>query len=103
VLRAASLTEAKAIAEEDTMVRGGISDIRARQLAHEQSPKRLPPQHPAGAPPMSEQLIRVGYCLSLSGPLGSNGKTARVAHQIWEQDVNRKGGLLGRRDTGCAR
>jgi branched-chain amino acid transport system substrate-binding protein len=46
---------------------------------------------------MSEQSIRIGYCLSLSGPLASNGKTARVAHQIWEQDVNRKGGLLGRK------
>lgn len=46
---------------------------------------------------MSEQPIRIGYCLSLSGPLASNGKTARLAHQIWEQDVNRKGGLLGRK------
>jgi len=46
---------------------------------------------------MSEQPIRIGYCLSLSGPLASNGKTARLAHQIWENDVNRKGGLLGRK------
>jgi branched-chain amino acid transport system substrate-binding protein len=45
---------------------------------------------------MSQQPIRIGYCLSLSGALASNGKTARVAHQIWQQDVNRKGGLLGR-------
>jgi branched-chain amino acid transport system substrate-binding protein len=46
---------------------------------------------------MSEQPIRIGYCLSLTGPLASNGKTARLAHQIWEQDVNRNGGLLGRK------
>jgi branched-chain amino acid transport system substrate-binding protein len=46
---------------------------------------------------MSERPIRIGYCLSLSGPLASNGKTARLAHQIWQDDVNRKGGLLGRR------
>src|SRR5258707_13208379 len=46
---------------------------------------------------MSEQPIRIGYCLSLSGPLASNGRTARLAHQIWENDVNRKGGLLGRK------
>jgi branched-chain amino acid transport system substrate-binding protein len=45
---------------------------------------------------MSEQPIKIGYCLSLSGALASNGKTARLAHQIWEQDVNRRGGLLGR-------
>src|SRR6266481_3251866 len=46
---------------------------------------------------MSQQPIRIGYCLSLTGPLASNGKTARLAHQIWENDVNRKGGLLGRK------
>lgn len=46
---------------------------------------------------MSDQPIRIGYCLSLTGPLASNGKTARLAHQIWMEDVNRKGGLLGRR------
>jgi branched-chain amino acid transport system substrate-binding protein len=46
---------------------------------------------------MTEQPIRIGYCLSLSGPLASNGKTARLAHQIWERDVNQKGGLLGRK------
>src|ERR1700752_3946571 len=46
---------------------------------------------------MSEQPVRIGYCLSLSGALASNGKTARLAHQIWENDVNRKGGLLGRK------
>lgn len=45
---------------------------------------------------MTEQPIKIGYSLSLSGPLASNGKTARRAHQIWEHDVNRKGGLLGR-------
>lgn len=45
---------------------------------------------------MREQPIRIGYCLSLSGALASNGKTARLAHQMWQQDVNRRGGLLGR-------
>ena len=45
---------------------------------------------------MTEQPIKIGYCLSLSGPLASNGKTARLAHQIWQEDVNRRGGLLGR-------
>jgi branched-chain amino acid transport system substrate-binding protein len=45
---------------------------------------------------MSEQPIKIGYCLSLTGGLASNGRTARLAHRIWEQDVNRKGGLLGR-------
>jgi branched-chain amino acid transport system substrate-binding protein len=46
---------------------------------------------------MNAQPIRIGYCLSLTGPLASNGKTARLAHQIWERNVNRKGGLLARK------
>src|SRR5580693_7081639 len=45
---------------------------------------------------MSETPIRIGYCLSLSGPLASNGRTARLAHQIWAEGVNARGGLLGR-------
>jgi branched-chain amino acid transport system substrate-binding protein len=46
---------------------------------------------------MSEKTIRMGYSLSLTGPLASNGKTARLAHEIWADDVNRRGGLLGRK------
>lgn len=46
---------------------------------------------------MSAQTIRIGYGLSLTGPLASNGAAARLAHQIWAEDVNRKGGLLGRK------
>src|SRR6201988_4378037 len=45
---------------------------------------------------MSEQPFRIGYCLSLSGALASNGKTARLAHQIWQEHVNRNGKLLSR-------
>ena len=40
--------------------------------------------------------IKIGYSLSLSGPLGANGQTAFLAQRIWEEDVNRRGGLLGR-------
>src|SRR5580698_381443 len=46
---------------------------------------------------MNDKSIRIGYCLSLSGPLASNGKTASLAHQIWAEGVNRRGGLLGRK------
>jgi len=45
---------------------------------------------------MDTAPLRVGYCLSLSGALASNGKTARLAHEIWREDVNARGGLLGR-------
>jgi branched-chain amino acid transport system substrate-binding protein len=40
--------------------------------------------------------IKIGYSLSLSGPLAANGQTARLAHEIWQDDVNARGGLLGR-------
>jgi len=47
--------------------------------------------HPSSSP------IRLGYCLSLSGPVGGNGQAARLAHEIWLEGVNKRGGLLGRR------
>ena len=40
--------------------------------------------------------IRIGYCLSLTGPLAGNSKSARLAHAIWQENVNGHGGLLGR-------
>jgi len=40
--------------------------------------------------------IRIGYCLSLSGPLAGNSRSARLSHEIWRDDVNARGGLLGR-------
>ncbi|MET3892680.1 branched-chain amino acid transport system substrate-binding protein [Bosea sp. OAE506] len=40
--------------------------------------------------------VRIGYCLSLSGPLAGNSRSARLAHEIWRDDVNARGGLLGR-------
>jgi branched-chain amino acid transport system substrate-binding protein len=40
--------------------------------------------------------IRIGYCLSLTGPVAGNTRSARLAQDIWGEDVNRLGGLLGR-------
>jgi branched-chain amino acid transport system substrate-binding protein len=40
--------------------------------------------------------IRIGYCLSLTGPVAGNTRSARLAQDIWGEDVNRRGGLLGR-------
>jgi NAD(P)-dependent dehydrogenase (short-subunit alcohol dehydrogenase family) len=39
---------------------------------------------------MDTSPLRIGYCLSLSGALASHGKTARLAHQIWQEHVNAK-------------
>lgn len=41
--------------------------------------------------------VRIGYSLSLTGPVSENARSARLAHQIWEEDINLRGGLLGRR------
>ena len=45
---------------------------------------------------MDTSFLTIGYCLSLSGGLASNGKTAQLAHQIWQENLNQNGGLLGR-------
>src|SRR5580692_11777202 len=45
---------------------------------------------------MSERPIKIGYSLSLSGILAANGKTALLAHKLWEEKINDSGGLLGR-------
>jgi branched-chain amino acid transport system substrate-binding protein len=40
--------------------------------------------------------IKIGYAISQSGGLASGGNSALLAHKIWEENVNAKGGLLGR-------
>lgn len=42
------------------------------------------------------QPIRIGYCLSLTGPVSGNTRSARLEHEIWRDDVNNRGDLLGR-------
>jgi branched-chain amino acid transport system substrate-binding protein len=45
---------------------------------------------------MADRALKIGYTLSLTGGLASNGRTARLAHQLWQEDVNERGGILGR-------
>lgn len=40
--------------------------------------------------------IKVGFSMGLTGGLAANGKAALLAIQMWAEDVNAKGGLLGR-------
>jgi branched-chain amino acid transport system substrate-binding protein len=46
--------------------------------------------------PASAQEIKIGYSMALTGGLAPNGKSALLAQKIWEEDINAKGGLLGR-------
>jgi branched-chain amino acid transport system substrate-binding protein len=40
--------------------------------------------------------IKIGFGMALTGGLSANGKPALLAMQIWKDDVNKRGGLLGR-------
>src|SRR5215470_6726008 len=50
----------------------------------------------ATAQAKAEEPIKIGFGMALTGPLAANGKMSLVAMQIWEDDINAKGGLLGR-------
>jgi branched-chain amino acid transport system substrate-binding protein len=40
--------------------------------------------------------IRVGFGMAQTGGLAANGKMALLGMEIWRDDINKKGGLLGR-------
>jgi len=48
------------------------------------------------APALAAEPIKIGLGMAQTGPLAANGKAALLAMQIWAEDVNAKGGLLGR-------
>src|SRR6267378_1464032 len=49
------------------------------------------------APAQAADPIKLGFGMALTGGLAGNGKAALLALQIWAEDVNAKGGLLGRK------
>ena len=50
----------------------------------------------ASAPSFAADPIRIGLSLSLTGPTAPAGKQVLAGLEIWRDDVNAKGGLLGR-------
>jgi branched-chain amino acid transport system substrate-binding protein len=50
-----------------------------------------------GAASAQSGEIKIGSSMAMTGGLGPNGKSALLAWKIWEEDVNAKGGLLGRK------
>jgi branched-chain amino acid transport system substrate-binding protein len=48
------------------------------------------------APAHAADPVKVGVSLSLTGGVASNGKQILMALELWRDDVNAKGGLLGR-------
>ena len=51
----------------------------------------VPPANAQGKP------LKIGFSMALTGPLAGAGKAALIAMQIWKDDINAKGGLLGRK------
>jgi branched-chain amino acid transport system substrate-binding protein len=50
---------------------------------------------PFGA--FAQQPVKIGMSMPQTGALGAGGKAALLALQMWVEDVNAKGGLLGRK------
>src|SRR3954462_15028918 len=51
---------------------------------------------PGAAAAQSGEPIKIGFSMSLTGPLAANGKQALLGAKIWEEETNGKGGLIGR-------
>jgi branched-chain amino acid transport system substrate-binding protein len=49
-----------------------------------------------GAGAQGAKPIKIGFGMALTGGLAGNGQGALLAMQIWRDDVNKAGGLLGR-------
>jgi branched-chain amino acid transport system substrate-binding protein len=46
--------------------------------------------------PRAAEPIRIGLSVALTGAVAANGKQVLLAMQVWRDDVNANGGLLGR-------
>jgi branched-chain amino acid transport system substrate-binding protein len=47
-------------------------------------------------PAHAAEPIKVGFSMAMTGGVAQNGKQLLIALQLWRDDVNAKGGLLGR-------
>src|SRR5262245_5141095 len=50
----------------------------------------------APAQAQDKEPIKIGFSVSLTGGLASSGKAHLMSKQIWVEEINAKGGLLGR-------
>src|ERR1041384_1295605 len=46
---------------------------------------------------MAQQPVRIGSTLALTGPLSATGAVHKVAGEIYVEELNKRGGLLGRK------
>jgi len=47
-------------------------------------------------PASAQEPIKIGFSVALTGGLASSGKAHLLSKQIWAEEINAKGGLLGR-------
>ena len=47
-------------------------------------------------PAQANDTSKIGFSMALTGTLAGAGKGALVAMQVWAEDVNARGGLLGK-------
>src|ERR1700722_15267115 len=48
------------------------------------------------SPAAAEEPLKIGFSMAETGPLAGTGKSALLAMTMWAEDINAKGGLLGR-------
>jgi branched-chain amino acid transport system substrate-binding protein len=72
-----------------------VTDLTRRETLALTGSALLAATLPAAA--QSTQPIKIGFGMALSGGLAAGGKQALLAYQIWAEEVNQKGGLLGRK------
>src|SRR5436190_13057354 len=51
----------------------------------------------SAASSLAQGPVKIGMSMPQTGSLGAGGKAALLALQMWVEDVNKKGGLLGRK------
>ncbi len=51
---------------------------------------------PASLPAAAAEPLKIGFSMAETGPLAGSGKSAILAMTMWAEDINAKGGLLGR-------
>jgi len=49
------------------------------------------------APAQSTQPIKIGFGMALTGGLAAGGKQALLVYELWAEEINARGGLLGRK------
>src|ERR1700726_888313 len=74
------------------MLQSVFRTMRAKAIACAAAVLLLASAWPAAA----AEPIKIGFGMALTGGLAGNGKAALIAIQIWAEEVNAKGGLLGR-------